>query len=292
MFELIQAQENSYYIQSPAKIGLVRLKGDSVCLIDSGNDKDAGRRIRQLLEKNGWSLQAIYNTHSNADHIGGNHYLQEQTGCSIYTPGIEQDFTRHPLLEPSFLFGAFPPRELRHKFLLAKESRVQELSEDCLPEGFSILPLPGHFFDMVGYRTPDDVVYLADCLSSEQTLEKYPISFLYDAAAYLQTLELVKTLQAALFIPSHAEPAKDIAPLAQKNIDQVYRIAESILEICSEPLCFEQLLQKLSLKYRLQMSFEQYALVGSTVRSYLSWLKDSGRLQAYFEDGLLLWEKD
>ncbi len=292
MFELIQAQENSYYIQSPAKIGLVRLKGDSVCLIDSGNDKDAGRRIRQLLEKNGWSLQAIYNTHSNADHIGGNHYLQEQTGCSIYTPGIEQDFTRHPLLETSFLFGAFPPRELRHKFLLAKESRVQELSEDCLPEGFSILPLPGHFFDMVGYRTPDDVVYLADCLSSEQTLEKYPISFLYDAAAYLQTLELVKTLQAALFIPSHAEPAKDIAPLAQKNIDQVYRIAESILEICSEPLCFEQLLQKLSLKYRLQMSFEQYALVGSTVRSYLSWLKDSGRLQAYFEDGLLLWEKD
>ncbi len=71
MYELIQVSEQSYYIKSPAKIGLVRLNDTDVCLIDSGNDKDAGRKIRQLLDKNGWRLSAIYNTHSNADHIGG-----------------------------------------------------------------------------------------------------------------------------------------------------------------------------------------------------------------------------
>ena len=71
MYELIQVSERSYYIQSPAKIGLVRLDGQDVCLIDSGNDKDAGRKVRQLLDANGWRLTAIYNTHSNADHIGG-----------------------------------------------------------------------------------------------------------------------------------------------------------------------------------------------------------------------------
>ena len=37
------------------------------------------------------------------------------------------------------------------------------------------------------------------------------------------------------------------------------------------------------------MSFEQYVLVGSTVRSYLAWLKDTGRLEAFFEDNQLLW---
>ena len=42
MYELYQALGNSYYIQSPAKIGLVRLDDSRVCLIDSGNDKDAG----------------------------------------------------------------------------------------------------------------------------------------------------------------------------------------------------------------------------------------------------------
>ena len=41
MYELIQISERSYYIQSPAKIGLVRLSGRDVCLIDSGNDKVA-----------------------------------------------------------------------------------------------------------------------------------------------------------------------------------------------------------------------------------------------------------
>ena len=41
MYELIQAAERSYYIQSPAKIGLVQLEGQDVCLIDSVSDKDA-----------------------------------------------------------------------------------------------------------------------------------------------------------------------------------------------------------------------------------------------------------
>ena len=77
MYELIQAAGSSYYIESPAKIGLVKLGGNEVCLIDSGSDKDAGRRVRQLLDANGWKLKAIYNTHSNADHIGGNSYLQK-----------------------------------------------------------------------------------------------------------------------------------------------------------------------------------------------------------------------
>ena len=79
MYELIQVSEQSYYIQSPAKIGLVKLNKQDVCLIDSGNDKDAGRKVRQLLEANGWRLTAIYNTHSNADHIGGNKYLRAMT---------------------------------------------------------------------------------------------------------------------------------------------------------------------------------------------------------------------
>lgn len=291
MYELIQVTDRSYYIQSPARIGLFRLDDTDVCLIDSGNDKDAGRRLRRLLEAQGWRLRAIYNTHSNADHIGGNRYLQGQTGCKIYAPGIECAFTRHTILEPAFLYGGYPCKELRHKFLLAEESGAQELTKDVLPEGFELIPLPGHFFDMAGFRTPDDVVYLADCLSSRETLDKYQIGFIYDVAAYLETLEMVKGLNAKLFIPAHAEPSEDISELAGYNIRKVHQIAETILELCAEPICFERLLQRLFAQYGLVMSFEQYALVGSTVRSYLSWLKDTGRVNAFFEDHMLLWER-
>lgn len=291
MYELVQLADSSYYINCPAKIGLIRVSETEVCLIDSGNDKEAGRKVRQILDANQWKLRAIYNTHSNADHIGGNKYLQSQTGCKIYAPGIEHDFTRHTMLEPSFLYGAFPPKELRHKFLLAQESDAEYLTEECLPDGVTLIPLPGHFFDMTGFRNSDDVVYLADCLSGEETLDKYGISFIYDVAAYLDTLERVKEMEARIFVPAHAQETDNIAPLAQVNIDKVHEVADRILSFCAEPLCFEHILRRLFAAYGLTMNFQQYALVGSTVRSYLAWLKDNGRLTADFEDNMLLWRK-
>ncbi len=291
MYELIQITDRSFYIQCPAKIGLVKLNDTEVCLIDSGSDKEAGRKTRQILDAGHWKLKAIYNTHSNADHIGGNKYLQGQTGCKIYAPGIECDFTRHTILEPSFLYGGFPCKDLRHKFLLAQESDAEPLTREVLPEGFEWIPLPGHFFDMAGFRTPDDVVYLADCLSSKETLDKYQIGFIYDVGAYLETLEMVKTLKAKMFVPAHAAAAEDVSELAQYNIRKVREIGDRIAEFCREPLCFEVILQKLFAAYGLTMNFEQYALAGSTVRSYLSWLKDGGRINALFENNMLLWQQ-
>lgn len=291
MYELIQVTDRTCYIESPAKIGLVRLGDSDVCLIDSGNDKDAGRKVRQLVDANGWHLTAIYNTHSNADHIGGNRYLQGQTGCRVFAPGVECAFTRRPILEPSFLYGGYPCRDLRHKFLMAQESDAEPLTADALPKGLKTIELPGHFFDMVGYRTPDDVVFLADCLSSRETLEKYQVSFVYDVAAYLETLETVKGLSARMFVPAHAPAAEDVSELAQLNIDKVHEIAEKILGLCAEPASFESVLRRLFADYGLRMTFEQHVLVGSTVRSYLSWLRDAGRLEVEFEDNVLLWRR-
>ena len=291
MYELIQVAPHTYYIQSPAKIGVVETSNGHVVLIDSGNDKEAGRKVRQHLDRQGWTLDAIYNTHSNADHIGGNAYLAKQTGCALYAPGIEAAFTQHPILEPALLYGGYPMKALRHKFLLAQESDAQPLTPEHLPAGFELIPLPGHFFDMIGLRTPDDVVFLADCLSSQATLDKYQISYVYDVAAYLDTLERVKEMHAALFVPAHADATEDIAPLAQYNIDKVNEIAGHILDFCAAPHTFEEVLQHLFTSYDLAMTFEQYALVGSTVRNYLSWLLDSERLSATFTDDRLLWQR-
>jgi len=289
MYELHQITESCYYLQSPAKIGLVKIEGNDVCLIDSGNDKETGRKVRQILDANGWRLRAIYNTHSNADHIGGNKYLQTQTGCDIFAPGIERDFTVHPVLEPSFLYGGFPPQSLRHKFLMAQESEADELTPEAMPENLTILPLPGHFFDMVGYRSSDGAVYLADCLSSQETLEKYQITFIYDVEQYLKTLEMVKTLDAKVFIPAHAAATENIASLAQLNIDKVHEIAETILRLCATPTTFESILQQLFRAFGLTMTIEQYVLVGSTVRSYLAWLSDSGRAEYFFDNAQMFW---
>ena len=114
MFSLVSLTSNAYYIDSPSKIGIVKTGPDQVVLIDSGNNKDAGKRALKILDAQGWQLQAVYNTHFHADHIGGNRLLQERTGCAVYAPGAEQVFVSHPELEPSFLYGAAPPLSLIH----------------------------------------------------------------------------------------------------------------------------------------------------------------------------------
>lgn len=291
MYELNQVGEHTYYIDCPAKIGVYVPAPDSVYLIDSGSDKDAGRRVRKLLDERGWHLRAILNTHSHAGHIGGNRYLQGQTGCAVLANGIEADFTRHPLLEPSFLYGGLPPKALRHKFLMAEDSDAADFSAPCFPRELEILPLSGHSFDMVGFRTPDNVVFLADCLSSRATLEKYGVPFLYDVSAHLDTLERVEKLQASCFVPAHAEATAEIAPLARYNREHLLAIAEQLVALCSVPQSFEQLLELLFTRYGLTMNWEQYVLVGSTLRSFLSWLMDAGKLTAVFGGNRMLWQR-
>lgn len=290
MYELIQVSEKCYYIESPAKIGLIKLNDREVILIDSGSDKDAAKKALRHIEENGWTLKAVYNTHSHADHIGGNKLLQTRTGCDIYAHGIECDFTNHPILESAFLYGGFPLKKLRHKFLLAEESLAKPLSEAVLPDGLEIINLPGHSFDMVGFKTRDNVVYLADALSSKQTLDKYGIGFIYDVGEYIKTLEMIKSLKAEFFIPSHAEPCKDISELAQYNIDKVCEIAENIIGICCEPCAFEEILKKIFDKYSLKMSYEQYVLIGSALKSYLAWLKSENKIETQIADNMLFWK--
>lgn len=289
MFELNQVGERSYYINCPAKIGIYKANDTEVYLIDSGNDKDAGRKIRKILSENDWSLKGIINTHSNADHIGGNKYLQQQTGCKIFVDGIEAAFTKYPLLEPSFLYGGYPCKDLRHKFLLASESDVYEITDADFPKELEVIPLRGHFFDMIGIRTPDNVVFLADCISSKSTLEKYQISFIYDVAEYLNTLVKVETMEAAMFVPAHSDVTNNIKSVVQLNRQKVFDISNDIQSILKTSMCFEELLKRLFDEYGLTMNFEQYVLVGSTVRSYLSWLKDNGKIRAAFTDNLLMW---
>ena len=69
------------------------------------------------------------------------------------------------------------------------------------------------FLILIGLRTPDNTVFLADCISSQATLEKYQVSFIYDVARYLETLDKVENMQADVFVPAHAEVTSDIRGL-------------------------------------------------------------------------------
>ena len=63
--ELVKVGEKTYYIKNPTNIGLYKINDKEVYIIDSGNDRDAGRKILKIIDKQGWSVKGIITTHSN-----------------------------------------------------------------------------------------------------------------------------------------------------------------------------------------------------------------------------------
>ena len=149
--ELVKVGEKTYYIKNPTNIGIYKIDDENIYLIDAGNDKDAGKKILKIIDEQGWKVKGIITTHANADHIGGNKVIQDRTNCTILAYNIEKSITENPILEPAFLYGGYPFKDIRNKFLLAKESNVTSL-ENNLPEGLEYVFLRGHFFDMCRHK--------------------------------------------------------------------------------------------------------------------------------------------
>lgn len=285
--ELIQVGKRTYYIKNPTNIGVYQISDTEVYLIDTGNDKEAGKKILKLIQGEGWTVRGIISTHSHADHIGGNQVIQNRTGCPVYAYGMETCVTAFPLLEPSLLYGGYPFKPLRNKFLMAKASAVTAM-DNHLPEGLTDFSLPGHYLDMIGIKTDDEVYFLADALFSAETIGKYHVFFLYDVQGYLDTLDKLAQLQGQWFIPSHCEATPDISGLIDRNRRQILAIAENIVVLCHEPITWEDILKHVFDDYDLTMDPSQYVLVGSTIRSYLAYLHDAGRLSFTFQDNRMM----
>ena len=111
-------------------------------------------------------------------------------------------------------------------------------------------------------------------------------------AEYLRTLDLVEEMKGEIFVPSPrgsiffrpGAGAGQPCPLSllwRKRYRPFWKRLVLLKPFCSRSSGITE----------LTMNFEQYVLIGSTVRSYLSWLKDQGKITAVFENNLLLWSR-
>lgn len=142
-----------------------------------------------------------------------------------------------------------------------------------------------------GIRTSDNVVFLADSVFSEETINKYHLFFIYDVKEYLNTLEKIGQMQAELFVPSHCEATKDITNLVQENQRKVKEVAQEIYQVCSNEVTFEEVLKYIFDHYSLTMNANQYVLIGSTIRSYLSYLADENKITYEFKENKMIWKQ-
>ncbi len=287
--ELIQVGKNTYYLKNNTNIGIYKVTDNQVYLIDSGNDKDSGKKILKIITEQGWQILGIINTHSNADHIGGNKVIQDRTNCKIYAYNLETSFIKYPHLESSFLYGGYPFQDLKNKFLLASPSQVTNIKEHPI-DGLEYFPLKGHFFDMIGLKTSDNIYFLGDALFSEETINKYHLFFIYDVKEFLNTLTYLESLNGKLYIASHCQITDDLTSLIKINRDKVIEVSTKIYNCCNNKT-FEEILQEIFNEYHLVMDKNQYVLVGSTIKSYLSYLYDENKISYQFIANKMVWFK-
>lgn len=290
MYELNRVGEHTYYIDCSTNLGIYVYDGNKVCMIDAGCDNEAAQKALDHIAANGWRLEMVLNTHCHADHSYANAYLKEKTGCKIYSPGADSAISTYSYLNATYLFGGYPPKELDNKFTLAPACETLPVTPDILPEGLQYIHVNGHSFEQLAYRTPDGVWFVADSIIAAETFPKYKISFLYSVEEHLKTLERLKTLQGKLFIPSHRPPLESIAELAELNRINALEVAEDIKRFCAEGVTIDELLERVFAEYNIRLYIMQYALVGYTTRSYLSWLQRKGEIAPVFEGTKLKWK--
>ena len=287
MYELVQVGQDTFYIDCPSRVGVVRLCSRDVCLIDSGATPEAAKRIDQILAQNGWQVSRIINTHAHAGHCGGNAYFYEKYRCLIYAPYPETTFAQRPELAAALMYGAAPPAFLRIPRLTAQPSAPRALRGTRLAPDFELCALDGHAPAMVGVKTRDNVWFIGDALLGEEPMRKYQIHHLYDAGRYLDTLRTLERLEGAMFVPSHAPATDTLLPLIIQNRVRIEALMDFLCRLCEEPLCFDAIVKASFDHYALTLTAEQYAVAGSSLRAFLAYLCDEGRIRVEIRENML-----
>ena len=270
----------SHYFKSPTNVGAL-VDGKNVILIDSGNDTDKGKKLYKAMEADGLHLKGIWNTHSHADHWGGNHYLQGKTGCRIWSSKIEAAMINNNILEPFYLYGAEPLKVLKNKFLMAKECSCEIFDSDFVDfEGnkIEIVDLKGHSPGMLGFRTQDGVFFTGDALFSPEIIDKYKLMYSSDITCHLKTLELLEESDAEYYVLSHGEicEAAGLKDLIEKNRNAIDRVNEILIDAMTKPASLEELMLLSMEKLGVSMNIGQYFLNRTTISAHISHLCNEG----------------
>lgn len=289
----IQLSERVFYLPGSVNAALVVGDEREAMIVDTGQDKDAGRRLKGACAHLGVTPIAILNTHAHADHYGGNDFLVRNLGLSVYAPPFEASILQNPYLEPVYLFhGAKPPQELLSKWLMAKPSPVNQLLAPGRLElaglALEILDTSGHAHTHYAVNV-DGVLIAADAVFGTDVLDKYPLPFGQDVARQIASAERVADVGARTVLPGHGDPTEDVAALVGANLAAFERAAAAVAAACTGVPTSAVLRASCRALGIVINDLPRYHLNLCVVSAYLSYLRETGRVELSIIDNELRW---
>lgn len=282
-----------FYFASAVNSLVVENGSGGALLVDTGLDDSHARKLLREVEGLGLVPTAILNTHSHADHHGGNAFiLKKFPGLPVYAPPLEAAIIQFPVLEPLYLFGALPPRELQTKFLLAPASPAQPIGAGPQTLGgveVELLNIPGHAVQMYAVRV-GDVLYAADGLFGADSLQKHPLTFCADSAAQKASAAALADLSGVrVVLPGHGEPTSDLPGLAHLNLQAYERTTAAVLDAVGESAAtVDDLLPRVCAALNVTMTNAGAVVLNrAVVSAHLTELQARGRVGLTVQDNRL-----
>lgn len=301
----IRLSKSVYCLLDHTNIGIIE-DLDYLILVDSGLNSENASEIDKLIQTNfNKKVGAIINTHSNADHAGGNKYFSEKYNCKIYTTPKESAFLENPYLESALIWGAHPFDKIRTSYFECEKSiatdLVNENSQIKLNNGTIIkfISLPGHFIDMIGIFISDidekNTIFLGDSIFGAQMITKYNISYMINVSEFKNTLDKIIKINSDFYIPSHGTiitSKEELIRVAKMNKNEIDKIQNYLLFICSTPMQFDDILANVFNEYHIRTTASQIVLIGSTIKNHLTDLYYNKKMQIICKEGRMYWQKN
>ncbi len=291
--DILELGNGVYYLPGAVNMALAVGADNEAIVIDTGGDKDAGRRVKRACEALSVTPVAILNTHAHADHYGGNDFLVRNFGLPVYAPPFEASIIENPYLEPVYLFnGAKPPQELMSKWLMAKPVKVTHLLG---PGRLELAGLTLEIYDTSGHAHTHhavkigDVLVAADAVFGMSVLDKYRLPFGQDIGAQQKSAARVAELGARVVLPGHGDPTEAVGVLVEENLEAFARAADAVAAACTG-IGTEGVLKAAADTLGLEMQdLPRYYLNLCVVSAYLSYLRETGRVEVGLEHNELRW---
>lgn len=220
--------------------------GDEGALIDSGfgDAKSVAERLEMLKQWPRLRVLYIVLTHHHFDHTSGAAQIRQATGARTALHAREEEFLRD--WQADVPQDIEVPEERREVMEQIRRFRQQaaEAGPDLRVAGgdrlrvggltLEIVHTPGHTMGSLCVYLPEErALFTGDTALGLGTVAISPPPF-GDMALYLQSLERLKGLGAALLLPGHGQAVHDVPHKIQELIDHRREREEQVLRLLAD----------------------------------------------------------
>ena len=306
--KLIELCKDIYYIPNSTNAGIITVHKDSketlVYIIDSGPSEIEGEYIIEVLDEyfKDYTVKALITTHGHPDHTGGHRFIKESTACEIWISEKEKAFLENPSLHGNVLWGAYPPKELRSLYFRPEPARADRIIGEndyiSLEDGrkLSFVEFCGHSPESIGITAESSdgkrVLFAGDAIFPRKELSQHWISLITNPVMYMNTLDKIEEMAEDLdfCIAGHGEMiSDDLKETIEINKIAILSTRQCILNLLkkNKKMSLESLVKAIADYHSLSMKIPLYALITSTIKSYLDELQDERKVQLQVEDNVL-----